>query len=187
MILFGGCLTLPVGVCLSIKRCTAHKKCWSEEKDLQWLMTVFVFMMTTQFHTVLLCLQCGGPCHLSSIKQCSDDLVFLWEQNKDFFLSLYLYLFNIVSIQFFILFWILNFFLKTTQCSFDNSPFIRLSCRECNVIKYVFFKSSTQIWFDQLNLRESTNALPNVSSKWSTGCDVKGFSGEHNEMRSETI
>ena len=23
---------------------------------------------------------CGGPCHLSSFKQCSEDLVYLWEQ-----------------------------------------------------------------------------------------------------------
>ena len=33
---------------------------------------------TTRFHTALFI--CGGPCHLSGIKQCSGELIFFWKQ-----------------------------------------------------------------------------------------------------------
>ena len=51
---------------------------------------------------------CGGPCHLSSFKQCSIPYVFLWEQ------LLYCYLINIVIIKILSL----SFFSKTTQRPF---------------------------------------------------------------------
>ena len=56
-------------------------------RDLCWLpfhdWINWISKLTLKDETVSYCLTffiCGGPCHLSSLKQCSGDLIFLWEQ-----------------------------------------------------------------------------------------------------------
>ena len=63
------------------------KELWRAEKDLQLSdfydkQTLYVFMTesTEYTNTASYCFTlfiCGGPCHLSSFKQCSGDLIFL--------------------------------------------------------------------------------------------------------------
>ena len=78
--------------------------------------------LTNTISFCLTLLKCGGPCHLSSFKQCSGDLIFLQEQfvhsvmgkiNISEFVLLILIL-NTVNIK--ILRW--NFF-KTAYCTFE--------------------------------------------------------------------
>ena len=72
----------------------------------------------------------GGPCHVSSFKQCSGDLIILWEQlvysfvccgEVWIFLSVYYYLINIVHL--------LQFLLQSNMVPLKNSKWASPSQR----------------------------------------------------------
>ena len=98
---------------------------------------------------------CGGPCHLSCIKQCTGDLIFLSEQlvysimGKKMSLSLYYYLINIVNITILSLNDIepLSSWLASIQTNKSHCCVLFRSCRASNLDNCHLTKSyNTKNW-----------------------------------------
>ena len=77
--------------CVKSALCSFGNHFYSEEKDLHWRIIILCSYpstsktdkLTIKDNTIsdgFTLFICGGPCHLSSFKQCSRNFIFLWKQ-----------------------------------------------------------------------------------------------------------